>query len=133
MWLRILTRVPRSILWLLRFPPAGEEHLMRTAKQWGGDEVASRVRFSDAAQKEEHIIRCRVADIFLDTLEVCFFVHLVPAQSHNKYDSATRTQLPASKRIASSGQRCRHSTLFCALKQCAVVRYTHFDPAATSV
>lgn len=43
---------------------------MRTAKQWGGDEIASRVRFSEVAKKEEHIIRCRVADIFLDTVEV---------------------------------------------------------------
>ena len=50
---------------------------MRTAMQWGGDEVASRIRFSEVAQKEEHIIRCRVADIFLDTVEVSIsFVNL---------------------------------------------------------
>lgn len=81
---------------------------MRTAKQWGGDEVTSRVRFSDAALKEEHIIRCRVADIFLDTIEVRFIAHLVPAQSHHNYFSVTRTQLPASKYIASSEKHGRH-------------------------
>ncbi|CAL1695844.1 unnamed protein product [Somion occarium] len=68
-WLRILVRVPRSILWLLRFPRAGEEHLIRTARQWAGDEVASRVRFSDVVDKEAHIYRGRVADLFLDTTE----------------------------------------------------------------
>jgi hypothetical protein len=63
--------VPNSILWLLRFPKAGEEHLFRTAKDWAGQEVASRIRFTDVAQKDRHIQRGRVADLFLDTTEVC--------------------------------------------------------------
>lgn len=67
-------------MWLLRFSAAGEEHLISTAKTWAGDEVASRVRFSDIAQKEEHILRCRVADIFLDTLEVRTEPSQVPGQ-----------------------------------------------------
>lgn len=70
MWLRILTRVPNSILWLLRFPAAGEEHLRRTAVQWAGEDVASRVRFTDVARKDVHVYRGRVADLFLDTTEV---------------------------------------------------------------
>ena len=70
MWLKILSLVPRSVLWLLRFPAAGEEHLLRTAKAWAGEEVASRVRFTEIARKDDHIMRCRVADIFLDTIEV---------------------------------------------------------------
>ncbi|RPD82549.1 TPR-like protein [Lentinus tigrinus ALCF2SS1-7] len=68
-WLRILRKVPRSILWLLRFPAAGEEHLMRSAKLWAGEEVASRIRFTDVAKKDWHIFRARVADLFLDTAE----------------------------------------------------------------
>ena len=74
-WLRILELCPRSILWLLRFPAAGEEHLIRTAKAWAGDEIASRVHFTDVATKQDHVQRCRVADLFLDTLEVrsCIF------------------------------------------------------------
>ncbi|KAG5460608.1 MAG: UDP-N-acetylglucosamine-peptide N-acetylglucosaminyltransferase, partial [Olpidium bornovanus] len=47
-WLRILHRVPHSILWLLKFPAAGEEHLRRTALEWGGDDVANRVIFTGA-------------------------------------------------------------------------------------
>jgi len=68
-WLEILKEVPRSILWLLRFPAAGEEHLLRTAKAWAGQDVASRIRFTDVAKKEEHVYRARVADLFLDTVE----------------------------------------------------------------
>lgn len=69
-WLRILTQVPRSILWLLRFPAAGEEHLLRTSRAWAGEEVASRIQFTNVAKKDEHIYRGRVADLFLDTAEV---------------------------------------------------------------
>jgi len=68
-WLRILEQVPQSVLWLLRFPAAGEENLMRTARTWAGKETASRIRFTDVANKDAHIRRCRVADLFLDTVE----------------------------------------------------------------
>ena len=70
LWLRILARVPNSILWLLRFPASGEPHLLASARQWAGDEVASRVIFTDVAPKHVHIQRGRIADLFLDTTEV---------------------------------------------------------------
>ena len=28
-WMRLLVRVPSSVLWLLRFPPAGEENILK--------------------------------------------------------------------------------------------------------
>ncbi|KAI0335269.1 TPR-like protein [Cubamyces sp. BRFM 1775] len=68
-WLRILRKVPRSILWLLRFPGAGEEHLRRSATMWAGEDVAARIRFTDVAKKDWHVFRARVADLFLDTAE----------------------------------------------------------------
>ncbi|KAF9580373.1 hypothetical protein BGW38_003014, partial [Lunasporangiospora selenospora] len=68
-WLQILARVPNSILWLLRFPSAGEPHLLRTAREWAGPAVASRVVFTDVAPKHVHIHRGRIADLFLDTPE----------------------------------------------------------------
>ena len=69
-WLRILQEVPNSILWLLRFPTLGAENLERTARQWAGESISSRIRFTDVAPKSHHIQRGRVADIFLDTPEV---------------------------------------------------------------
>ncbi|KAK3071530.1 hypothetical protein LTR53_008468, partial [Teratosphaeriaceae sp. CCFEE 6253] len=68
-WLRILARVPNSILWLLRFPDLGESHLLATARQWAGAEVAARVIFTDVAPKHLHISRARICDVVLDTAE----------------------------------------------------------------
>lgn len=68
-WLNILRRVPNSILWLLRFPPAAEKHLHGWAVAKAGEEVASRVVFTDVAPKHLHIHRGRIADLFLDTPE----------------------------------------------------------------
>lgn len=68
-WLRILQNAPKAILWLLKFPELGERALKRTAEQWAGSEVASRIRFTDVAPKQQHISRARVCDLFLDTPE----------------------------------------------------------------
>ncbi|RYP04452.1 hypothetical protein DL764_004463 [Monosporascus ibericus] len=68
-WLRILANVPKAILWLLKFPELGENNLKRTARDWAGDEVASRIWFTDVAPKQQHISRARVCDLFLDTPE----------------------------------------------------------------
>lgn len=68
-WLRILDKVPKAILWLLRFPDLGESNLKRTAREWAGESVASRIWFTDVAPKHQHISRARVCDLFLDTPE----------------------------------------------------------------
>jgi len=68
-WLRILSNVPKAVLWLLRFPELGESNLRRTAKAWAGENVASRIIFTDVAPKAQHISRARVCDLFLDTPE----------------------------------------------------------------
>lgn len=57
--------MPKSVLWLLRFPIAGEENLIQTAKIYGID--SSRLIFSNVAPKEEHVRRGQLADICLDT------------------------------------------------------------------
>lgn len=68
-WLQILKDVPNAILWLLRFPDPGEANLLRTARDWAGEEVASRIIFTEVAPKQQHIARARVCDLFLDTPE----------------------------------------------------------------
>ncbi|KAI2777281.1 glycosyltransferase family 41 protein [Daldinia loculata] len=68
-WLRILSNVPKAILWLLRFPELGENNLKKTARAWAGEEVASRIVFTDVAPKQHHISRARICDLFLDTPE----------------------------------------------------------------
>ena len=68
-WLRILSRVPKAVLWLLRFPDLGEQNLRHTALLWVGREVASRIIFTDVAPKHQHISRATICDLFLDTPE----------------------------------------------------------------
>lgn len=67
-WVEILQSVENSVLWLLRFPPFAEKNLLEEAARMGLE--PERIVFSDVAPKEEHIKRCQLADLFLDT-EFC--------------------------------------------------------------
>ncbi|CAL8089196.1 unnamed protein product [Orchesella dallaii] len=64
-WVNILKRVPNGVLWLLRFPPQGEQNLRSLSLNMGLD--PERIIFSDVALKEEHVRRGQLADICLDT------------------------------------------------------------------
>ena len=64
-WASILKQVPNSVLWLLRFPAAGEGNILQTATKLGVPQ--GRVIFSHVASKEEHVRRGRLADLCLDT------------------------------------------------------------------
>jgi protein O-GlcNAc transferase len=64
-WMRLLKRVPNSVLWLLRFPPAGEINILKEARKRGVRE--DQIIFSDVAPREEHVKRGFLADLFLDT------------------------------------------------------------------
>merc|ERR1712086_188547 len=64
-WVRILLRVPNSVLWLLRFPHAGETHLRAYAEGMGLQQ--HRLIFSAVAAKVEHIRRGALSDMCLDT------------------------------------------------------------------
>ncbi|KAK9469969.1 glycosyl transferase family 41-domain-containing protein [Dipodascopsis tothii] len=68
-WLQILARVPNAVLWLLKFPELGQHHLMAFAAAWAGPDVAARILFTDVALKDDHLLRARVPDLFLDTPE----------------------------------------------------------------
>uniref|UniRef100_A0A7S3JYI0 protein O-GlcNAc transferase n=1 Tax=Aureoumbra lagunensis TaxID=44058 RepID=A0A7S3JYI0_9STRA len=65
-WCRILKRVEGSILWLLRFPPAGEENIRAEARKRGIDDK-KQLHFTSISPKDEHIKRGALADLFLDT------------------------------------------------------------------
>ncbi|VDO05664.1 unnamed protein product [Haemonchus placei] len=65
MWIKILKRVPRSVLWLLRFPFHGEAHVHKYCAERDID--TKRIVFSHVAAKEEHVRRGQLADVCLDT------------------------------------------------------------------
>ncbi|XP_041674324.1 UDP-N-acetylglucosamine--peptide N-acetylglucosaminyltransferase 110 kDa subunit isoform X2 [Drosophila eugracilis] len=64
-WIEILKNVPKSVLWLLRFPAVGEQNIKKTVTDFGIS--PDRVIFSNVAAKEEHVRRGQLADICLDT------------------------------------------------------------------
>jgi len=67
-WMRILDRVPGSVLWLFRSHPEVEVNLRREAERRGVE--PARLVFADKLPKAEHLARHRHADLFLDTLRV---------------------------------------------------------------
>lgn len=64
-WCSILKRVPNSILWLLRFPPAGEANIREEARRRGVKD--NQLHFTDVSPKDEHIRRGKLVELFLDT------------------------------------------------------------------
>jgi predicted O-linked N-acetylglucosamine transferase (SPINDLY family) len=64
-WMRLLGRVPGSVLWLQALIPAGREGLQRNAAAGGID--PARLVFAPLAKKPEHLARHAHADLFLDT------------------------------------------------------------------
>lgn len=65
-WMRILKRVPNSMLWLLRYPgyEEAEVNLRSIARDQG---VEQQLVYSDATKKEDHIKRGFLADLFIDS------------------------------------------------------------------
>jgi len=64
-WMRILRRLPGSVLWLLQLAPDVAENLRREAAARGVD--PDRLVFAGKWPKARHLARHRLADLFLDT------------------------------------------------------------------
>ena len=82
-WMRLLTKVPGSVLWLLRDNPACERNLRNEAQTRGVD--PARLIFAGRTTLEDHLARHRLADLFLDTL---------PYNAHTTASDALWTGLP---------------------------------------
>ncbi|HEY7297213.1 MAG TPA: hypothetical protein VH684_04685, partial [Xanthobacteraceae bacterium] len=65
-WMRLLTNVPGSVLWLLGDNAAAERNLRRDAQERGID--PARLVFAGRLDLGAHLARHRLADLFLDTL-----------------------------------------------------------------
>lgn len=68
-WMRILRRIPGSVLWLLRDSELAELNLRREATRRGVD--AQRLVFAPRVAHGQHLARQRLANLFLDTWPVC--------------------------------------------------------------
>lgn len=66
LWMRILDRVPGSVLWLFETNPEAAANLRREAAARGVD--PARLVFAPLLPQAEHLARYRLADLCLDTL-----------------------------------------------------------------
>jgi predicted O-linked N-acetylglucosamine transferase (SPINDLY family) len=82
-WMRILSHVPGSVLWLLGDNPAAIRNLRREAAARRVD--PQRLVFADRIALPEHLARQRVADLFIDTL---------PCNAHTTASDALWAGLP---------------------------------------
>jgi predicted O-linked N-acetylglucosamine transferase (SPINDLY family) len=65
-WMRVLTAVPGSVLWLIGDNPTACENLRAQAQRMGVQ--GSRLVFAERVPAQDYLARYRVADLFLDTL-----------------------------------------------------------------
>ncbi len=65
-WMRLLSKVEGSVLWLLECNPAASRNLRFEAEQRGI--APERLVFASRINLEDHLARHRLADLFLDTL-----------------------------------------------------------------
>lgn len=82
-WMRLLGRVPQSVLWLLPANSGAPENLRRQAAIRGID--PSRLVFAGRMEPGRHLARHRLADLFLDTL---------PYNAHTTASDALWSGLP---------------------------------------
>eukprot|EP00667_Euglena_gracilis_P009564 EG_transcript_9717 len=66
-WMRVLRRHPHTVLWLLRFPPAAESFLRRTAEQEHGIPPERLIFTAVALEKDKYMRFIHCADLALDT------------------------------------------------------------------
>ena len=82
-WMRILSQVPGSVLWLLADTDACSDRLRQAAQAQGVD--PSRLVFAQRWPHERHLARHALADLFLDTL---------PCNAHTTAADALLAGLP---------------------------------------
>jgi len=82
-WMRILARVPGSVLWLLEAGPVAASALRLEARSRGIE--GERIVFAPRCPQGEHLARLAAADLFLDTL---------PCNAHTTASDALWAGLP---------------------------------------
>ena len=82
-WMRLLDRVPGSVLWTLIKNPVCRDNLRREAEARGID--PARIVFADPLPNADHLARHRFADLFLDT---------APCNAHTTASDALWAGLP---------------------------------------
>ena len=89
--MRLLTRVPGSVLWLYKDNDTAAQNLRLEAARRGVD--SSRLVFAERMPLDEHLARHQLADLFLDTF---------PCNAHTTASDALWAGLPIITRVGRS-------------------------------
>ena len=90
-WMEILKKTSKSVIWLLKDNKFSEKNLKIYASKKGVD--PDRLIFANRVTYEEHLLRLKYADIFLDTY---------PYNAHTSCSDALRMDVPVITRIGES-------------------------------
>lgn len=90
-WMRLLCRIPDSVLWLLRDSEEGSDNLRREATKCGV--APERLIFAPRVGGREHLARHKLAGLVLDTL---------PYNAHTTASDALRVGVPLVTCVGSS-------------------------------
>lgn len=95
-WMRLLDRVPGSVLWLLR-DHGSDGNLRAAARAYGVD--PARLVFADRIDRTAHLARQQLADLFLDTFD--YNAHTTAAEAY--YAALPVLTLPGRTTVARCG------------------------------
>jgi len=121
-WMRILSRVQGSVLWLLADNPTAKGNLIKEANARGID--SSRLIFAERMPIAEHLARHHLADLFLDTL---------PYNAHTTCSDALWAGLPVLTLMGSTFPGRVAASLLCAVGLSELITNTHNEYEALAI
>jgi predicted O-linked N-acetylglucosamine transferase (SPINDLY family) len=121
-WLRILSLVQGSVLWLLADNPTAKDNLIKEAFARGID--SSRLVFAERLPISEHLARHDLADLFLDTL---------PYNAHTTCSDALWAGLPVLTLMGHTFPGRVSASLLSAMGLSELVTHTQEDYEALAV
>jgi len=121
-WMRILSLVKGSVLWLLADNPMAKDNLIKEALARGID--SSRLVFAERLPISEHLARHDLADLFLDTL---------PYNAHTTCSDALWAGLPVLTLMGHTFPGRVSSSLLCAIGLSELVTHTQEEYEALAI
>ena len=115
-WMRLLMKVPNSVLWLIKYNNNVEENIKKQAYKLGVK--SSRIIFAEYIEMSEHLSRHTCADLFLDTFNV---------NAHTTASDALWSGVPVLTKIGNGFASRVAASLLTAINMTELITYTNQD------
>ena len=121
-WMRLLIKVPNSVLWLIKYNTNVEENIKKKAHKLGVN--PSRIIFAEYVEMTMHLSRHSCADLFLDTFNV---------NAHTTASDALWSGVPVLTKIGNSFPSRVASSLLTAINMTELITETNKDYEALAL